>query len=312
MSESEPIDHPPCLITAVIVDHDQSNFAAQQLKQHRADHPGEFDATEWIVVSNGKTTPPSMANVRILSTANQGYGTAINDAVRLAKGRVVLAMNSDLVPEKGFLPAAIKVAERMIASEDSPSRVGIVGLRLVNADGTFQGSVGRFPTLTRFLTGLLRRRDIRKYVATDRPSGVTSVDWVTGACVLIDRTCFDQLGGFDEQFFLYYEDVDLCWRAHASGWRVEFDPSATCRHLFPYHARRLTVPMVYVARRSLLLYYWKHRPRAEFQVVSRIVRAECWYRRGHAGWRKVGEMVTALLRDPSRHVLDGNQFESIE
>ena len=114
-----------------------------------------------------------MAQVRILSSRNQGYGAAINAAVRQASGRVILAMNSDLVPEVGFLPAAYEVAKRMRAAENSSDRIGIVGLRLVNEDGSFQGSVGKFPSLFRFLTGLLRRRDIRKYLTPDRPEGLS-------------------------------------------------------------------------------------------------------------------------------------------
>jgi len=302
----------PGLVTAVIVDHNQSEYAYQQLEHHRLQHPEAFRAVEWIVVSNGRSSPVFMDNVRFVSTVNDGYGAAINGAVKQSAGRVILAMNSDLVPETGFLPAVFSLAERMVASESTSARVGIIGLRLVNDDGTFQGSVGRFPTLARFLTGLFRRRDVRKYVTPDRSKKLSPVDWVTGACVLIDRTCLEELGGFDEQFFLYYEDVDLCWRATRRRWLVEFDPSATSRHLFPYHSRRLTVAMVYVARRSLLLYYWKHRPRIEYWILSLIVRLECRFRRGHKGWRKVGAMIDQVVRHPSDHQLNREEFETIE
>lgn len=304
--------YPPGMVTAVIVDHNQSGYAFQQLEYHRLDQPEAFQAVEWIVISNGKSSPPPMDQVRFVSTVNDGYGAAINGATKEATGRVILAMNSDLVPEAGFLPAVFLLAERMVAAEMTSSRLGIIGLRLVNDDGTFQGSVGRFPTLARFLRGLFRRRDVRKYVMPERSKRLSPVDWVTGACVLIDRACFDELCGFDEQFFLYYEDVDLCWRATERRWLVEFDPSATSRHLFPYHSRRLTIAMVYVARRSLLLYYWKHRPRIEFRILSLIVRLECWLRRGNDGWRKVGAMIDQVIRDPAGHILNRNEFETIE
>jgi GT2 family glycosyltransferase len=308
----DPRYFPPGLVTAVIVDHNQSGYAYQQLEHHRCQHPDAFASVEWIVVSNGKSSPPPMDQVRFVPTVNDGYGAAINGAAKQSTGRVILAMNSDLVPEAGFLPAVFSLAERMVASEKTSARVGIIGLRLVNDDGTFQGSVGRFPTLVRFLRGLFRRRDVRKYVTPDRSKRLSPVDWVTGACILIDRDCLDQLRGFDEQFFLYYEDVDLCRRATERHWLVEFDPSATSRHLFPYHSRRLTIAMVYVARRSLLLYYWKHRPRIEFRILSLIVRVECWLRRGNDGWKKVGAMIDQVIRDPSRHTLDRNEFETIE
>jgi N-acetylglucosaminyl-diphospho-decaprenol L-rhamnosyltransferase len=285
---------PAPLISAIIVNHDQSNATLEQLQTHMRLEPDLFARVEWIVVSNGTTHPSPIPGVTIFITPNAGYGAAINGAASSAQGETLLAMNADILPEPGFLKEAWDAANALVRSRSTHSPIGLVGFRLLDADGSRQGSAGRFPTLGRFLLGLGRSRRSRKYSPThdEQP---TEVDWVTGACVLIDRQCFESLAGFDESFFLYYEDVDLCWRAHRKGFRVQVNPRAKCRHLFPYHARRLTLRMVYVARRALLLYFQKHRPKWESSVVARIARLESWARaKQHPDWKRVGQMIDRL------------------
>ena len=183
-------------------------------------------------VHNGPGSPPPLeaaaakntplARVRIEVTANAGYGAAVNRALASTGARYLLALNADLLPEPGFLRGIHDLIERQESGAGAGNRVGVIGFRLLNRDGTPQGSVGRFPTLGRFLYGLLRPRRSRKYraVATQK---MTPVAWVTGACVLLCRACLDDIGGFDEQFFMYYEDVDLCRRCQQAGWSVCHD-----------------------------------------------------------------------------------------
>ncbi len=296
------------LVTAIIVNHDQSVSTTDQICHHRRLAPAIFDQVEWIVVSNGQTSPEPVEHVRLDRMNNEGYGAAINRAARGARGETILALNADISPEPGFLEGVMASARRVVASRSTVCPTAMIGFRLRDADGSPQGSSGRFPTLARFLRGLLRPRPSRKYVRVDQ-RGPTPVDWVTGACVLIDRVCFEELGGFDESYFLYYEDVDLCLRATKRGWRVEYDPSATCRHLFPYHSRRLTIPMVYVARRGLLLYFRKHRPTWEYETLVRIARWESWLRsRRHAGWNEVARMIDRLVCEPENQLMELNDW----
>lgn len=302
---------PVGLLAAVIVNHDQWLNGIQQLAAHYRDNPPAFAAVEWFVVHNGpETAPPiatqfddaalsqAMRNVTLIPSPNRGYGAAVNVAAARTQRPYLLALNADILPEPGFLEGVLARAKSL--QQDEPTAV--CGFRLRNADGTPQGSVGRFPTLARFLWNLGRPRAVRKHLDL-AGAAVRSVDWVTGACVLIDRAWLISMGGFDEQFFLYYEDVDVCLRARRGRRRVLYDPSAACRHLFPYHSRRLTGRMVYVARRALLLYYWKHRPRWEYQTLAAIVLMECWFRRRNPDWRKVGAMVRQLLASPDQHKL---------
>jgi GT2 family glycosyltransferase len=121
--------------------------------------------------------------------------------------------------------------------------------------------------------------------------------------MLVSQRLLESAGGFDEQFFMYYEDVDLCRRAWKEGFRVLYDPRSAVRHLFPYHGRPLSHQMVSLARRSMLLYIHRHRPWWEFWLLGRIVLWDCALRTWRAAkserpsWRSVTGEIVALLRD---------------
>jgi GT2 family glycosyltransferase len=298
-------------VSAILVNHRQPLATTSQLDRHRAVAGDLFDSVEWFVVSNGGPLPDVPAGVQLLETPNLGYGSAVNEAALRSAGAAILALNADLMPEPGFWQAILDSVERLTVHRDVHDRVGITGFHLLNTDGSSQGSVGRFPTLGRFLAGHLRPRADRKYV--DVPSDrAIDADWVTGACMLIDRECFDELGGFDEKYFLYYEDVDLCRRAQQARWRVRYEPAAVARHFFPYHSRRLTVAMAYAARRALLRYFHRHRPAWERATLEQIALAECRWRGAETGWREIEAMILAWRRDRDGHTFDLEHWQQWE
>ncbi|MFO0945382.1 MAG: glycosyltransferase family 2 protein [Planctomycetota bacterium] len=272
--------------------------------------PGRcFRQIQWLVIHNGEQALPELqsddADVNalmssVLTSENLGYASAIQLALKQTQAPFLLVLNADLMPEPGCLPAVVKVTEEW---ESRWEKVGIVGFRLFNADGTPQGSAGQFPNFWRIVVGLLRPRARRKYLHLPLDQCIR-VPWVTGASFLLSRECLNAIGGLDERFFMYYEDVDLCLRASEAGWTTIHDPAATWRHFHPYHGRPLTHRMVYFARHGLLRYFWKHRPQWEFQCLSRIVLFECWYRRLRdpvdQGWSKIESMVRAHGEDPER------------
>ena len=141
---------------------------------------------------------------------NRGFARAVNEGCRRARGQWFLLLNPDVrVPEE-FLDRVLAAADRIAAKEP---RAGIIGFRLRHADGTRQGSTGPYPSLGRVVAGLVRRRSRRRCQPL-RGRHRREVPWVTGCCLLVRRDCWRELGGFDEDFFLYYEDVDICRRAH--------------------------------------------------------------------------------------------------
>src|SRR5262249_8190845 len=154
-------------------------------------------------------------------------GRAANEGLRLSRGDWILLLNPDTTVATDFLDNLFTLLDRLAAPTEA--RVGIVGLGLRDADGKAQPSGGPFPPLSATLLRLLLPRRLRKY------GGAAS--WVTGCGLLARRACLQELGGFDPDFFLYYEDVDLCRRATAAGWVVRQESTPALVHHRPLHGR---------------------------------------------------------------------------
>ena len=166
----------------------------------------------------------------IANLKNLGFGAANNQAMWLARGEYLLLLNSDAFLDAGALQVLMEYLR-------SHPEVGAVGPRLRYADGTPQASCYRFPTpvrgwienlgLARLFAWHPRWDDLAKW---DHRTA-REVDFVIGACLLVRRRVWEQIGGFDEGFFLYSEETDWQRRMHTAGWRVAFTPEATALHL---------------------------------------------------------------------------------
>lgn len=193
---------------------------------------------------------------RIVATgANLGYGSAANRGAAVATGRRLLVCNSDVVLE----PGAVK---SLAAFLDAEPGVGIVGPRIESTDGTLYPSPRTFPDMGAALghafVGLVapRNRFTRRYRMLDWDHARTrSVDWVSGSCFLAERAAWDAVGGFDEDYFMYVEDVDLCWRAHRAGWDVAFEPEARVVHVQGVSTDLAPYRMIVEHHRSLLRFH---------------------------------------------------------
>ncbi len=171
----------------------------------------------------------------------------------------------------GFLGQVFARLDPHEADPDGPP--GIVGFGLRNPDGSPQGSVGVYPSLARTIWEQFIPRSRRKYQAGWRiRSG--QVDWVTGACMLVNSAMIAGLGGMDEDFFLYYEEVAFSQAARRLGWRVEYDASVSVVHRHPLQNRAISPKMRVITRHSKLLYFLKHLPRWQFLSLSAIVAIE--------------------------------------
>lgn len=223
-------------------------------------------------------------------STNEGFATGVNVGARVTRAPFILLLNPDCVLNPGAIPALLDAALKR-------PQVGIIGPRIFNADGTVQGSARRFPNLTTGIAGRsswLTRRfpnnplSRHNLPALDGATDAREVDWVSGACMLIRRTVFNDVNGMDERFFLYWEDADFCFRAAERGWRTLYLPTASVEHaggrssihvyreslaafhrsaflFFRTHAKgpaRLLRPVVFVvlqARLWLLLHFHRHR-----------------------------------------------------
>ena len=223
---------------------------------------------EVILVDNLGTSDIAAAvgehKVRLHIQTNQrpqGFAQNANQAVHSSAGRYVLLLNPDTVFLSGRLADAI-------AFMDTEPSAGLVGCKLLNPGGSVQTNYRRFPTIPVVVARgchadgwRYRPKFYRHYLMEgERLETVTAVDWVFGAFMLIRRADFDAIGGMDERFYLYYEDVDLCYRLRQKGLKTYYFPMIAMLH---YHqrtsaARPLGMNWRYHVQ-SVCRYFWKHR-----------------------------------------------------
>jgi len=165
------------------------------------------------------------------SEVNLGFTKGNNLAIGQSEGRYILLLN----PDTEVVGDALGT---MVAYMESHPRVGALGPQLLNPDGTIQSSRRRFPTLaTAFLESTVLQpwfqgsKILKRYYLLDRPDDeIQPVDWVVGAALLIRRQALHQVGPLDEEFFMYSEELDWCYRLKAQGWEVVYLPTAQVVH----------------------------------------------------------------------------------
>ncbi|MGH2994741.1 MAG: glycosyltransferase family 2 protein, partial [Gaiellaceae bacterium] len=194
---------------------------------------------EVVVVDNASTDgSPAFVrerfpSVRLLElTENRGFGAGNNAGMEEATGRWLLLLNSDAWPVGDAV-------ERLVAYGEAHARAGIVGPRLRNPDGSLQRSVRGHPTLWRLATEYLFLRRLAPrtrllnafYGAGFDHAQAREVEVLKGAVLLVRREAAEAVGSFDPAFFMYGEEMDLCYRARRAGWAVVFTPEAEFVHV---------------------------------------------------------------------------------
>ena len=198
----------------------------------------EGTSAEVIVVDHGSTDGTldlireRFPSVRVIEQENRGLGGGSNTGMRAASGRYYFLLNSDAWLAEGAL-------EKLVAFADEHPRAGVVGPRLLNPDGTLQRSVRGFPTAWRLATEyfFLRKLAPRSralnafYAGGFDHDAVREAEFVMGSAMLVRREAADEVGLFDEGFFMFNEESDWCYRFRQAGWRVLFFPGAEVFHV---------------------------------------------------------------------------------
>jgi GT2 family glycosyltransferase len=169
----------------------------------------------------------------IHNRVNVGFGVAVNQALAHCHSKYIILLNPDSMVTAGFFETCAQFLEQN-------DHIGILGPMILEDDGSIQGSARAFPTpLTSLfgrnspLTKIFPNNSItRSNILTMRKDleSPMEVDWVSGACMVIRREVMEAVGGFDERFFLYWEDTDLCRRISDAGWKVVYFPGASVIH----------------------------------------------------------------------------------
>jgi hypothetical protein len=261
------------------------------------------DGTPEIIVADNASTDGSVAMMQdrfpgvdvLESNENLGFARASNLCWRRAHRPLVLFLNSDTVVPEGALA-------RLVAIMNYRGDIGALGPLLKNADGSIQMSFGNMLSLSaelrqKILNAGYRngRGPLRGYVENLHARERT-VDWVSGACLLTRRELLERVGGFDEEFFLYSEDVDLCARIRAQGARVLFTPAVEITHHRGRSVEKDRDKAYVESQRSRLHFYAKHygQPRLgllKLYMTTRLGVAYLFHPSARATYRSVLKVV---------------------
>ncbi len=157
---------------------------------------------------------------------NLGFAKAVNQGLRKASGRYILLLNPDTEVKNGAI-------HELLSFMESHSRTGVAGAQLLNSDGSKQNSIANFPSLATelFNKRLLRWLFPRRFPGKERKySEPVEVDSVVGACMMVNREALDQVGVLDEDYFLFLEETDWCYRMKKAGWKIYHVPLAEVFH----------------------------------------------------------------------------------
>ena len=281
---------PGPIYAAILVNYNagaELERALRSIADEMAGHPWEGIVVDNASVDNSSRAVEGFtAHVRLaLNDANVGFARGVNQGLAATDAPYVLIMN----PDCRLMAGAINALRAVL---DAHAQCAIVGPRILNPDGSIQGSARGDPDM---LTGLFGRTTFlrrvvpflpvaRRNVVVDEAIGSgeqsVTVDWLSGACMLAKREALNAVGGFDERFFLYWEDADLCRRLRSRGSHVRYVPGATAIHRVGQSSRTARAFAIRAFHESAYLYYAthvapaRHSPRRA--LARAILQTRCW------------------------------------
>lgn len=289
-------------ITIVIVTYSSSPILDDCLRSLFADEASR--RCQVLVVDNASSDADASAAITarypdarfVHAGGNDGFGAGNNVGIALSDAPLVLIANPDTRLESGGL-------EGLVDFMRAHPRAGLAGPLLLNADRTLQHSIRRYPSVGReFVEGLLLHRALPRLTrrlthvehSAEEYARSRRVEWVSGAVMLARTQALRQVGGFDEGFFLYSEEIDLCRRLERAGWEIWFTPDVSFVHIGGENDESPLLGLE--TQRSKLRYFLKHEGRARMLLVAAATVARLTLRA--AGWL----LPAALSRQETRRL----------
>lgn len=249
-------------LSIIIVNWNTGDLLAQCV-QSIVDELDDWGEQSEIMIVDNASTDGSTAQVEKLSRRvkllenreNAGFARANNQAIRETSGEYILLLNPDTIVRPGAVPT-------LVSFMDDCRAAGAAGARILNPDGSLQTSAYPAPTLSRELWYLLHLDLLWPYAAypMERWQLDTSreVDSLLGACIIVRRHALDEVGVLDDGFFMYSEEIDLCYRLQQAGWSLHWVPQARVVHYGGQSTRQVAGEMFLQLYQSKLRFLRKH------------------------------------------------------
>ena len=283
-------------VSAILVNYNAGGELAVAL-QSIADELAGY-SWEAVVVDNassdgsGAVAVAFAPNVRLLQNVeNVGFARGVNQGLAVTAAPLVLIMN----PDCRLVAGAFAGLHSQLMM--SPA-CAVVGPRILDPDGSVQGSArgdpdmftglfGRNGTLRRVLPDLaVSKRNVVSDMAATTGEASLVVDWLSGACLLARRDALLRVGGFDERYFLYWEDADLCRRLRGLGYEIRYVPAVTAIHRVGHSSREVRSSAIRAFHDSAYLYYSTHvaRTGSPKRLAAKVLlAARCWLKLRQSG-----------------------------
>jgi len=262
-------------LSIIILSYNTKDLTSQCIQSIIENYRKELEngETEIIVVDNASSDGSQSAisnikyqisNIKIIENKeNVGFAKGCNIGAKKSKGKYILFLNSDTETlDRGFL--------KMTEFLDANSTIGILGGKLLNPDSSPQPSAGKFYTLFNLflmLAGIEVFLGIRK-----SPKTISKVDWVSGGCMMIKKSLFEKLSGFDENFFMYIEDMEMCFRADRLGSATYFYRDVKVVHkALGSSSRDFAIINIY---KGILYFYAKHKNYFQYTIAKALLIAK--------------------------------------
>ncbi len=256
------------MLSVIIVSYNTREITLECLKRIKAD--------EIIVVDNGSSDGTVEAikerykDIRILQNkTNVGFAAANNQGMKMAKGDKILLLNSDCFVNADTL--------------DKMPDVDVVGCKLLNKDGSVQQSWGHYPSLRRIILMMLFIDNlplIRRFIDSihvrdlSRYDGEQEVDWVTGAFVMLKREVWEKIGGIDEKYFMYGEEMEWMYRIKRAGFKVWYSPAGSATHLLGASSPN-RAPAVVGEMKGWMYWFARHNPVWQQKLLPWVILLGC-------------------------------------
>jgi N-acetylglucosaminyl-diphospho-decaprenol L-rhamnosyltransferase len=256
----------PRRVSAVVVHYRAEEYLARCLDALVASR--DRIALDVVVVDNGSITDQdrwkrAFPHVRwVFAASNRGFSAAVNDGARLSRGDYLLVFNPDAWPLDGCV-------ENLVVFLESTPQAALVSPQLVSPAGVPQPAGGKAPTLWRLISGkVVRALGIEDGSLSPSNAGAIELEWASATALLCRRRAWEEVGGLDDGFFLYYEDCDLGLRLRRRGWRLYMLPTARAAHVGGASFREDPDSQLRAYRAGQDRYFRKHRSPLERRLLS--------------------------------------------